>query len=603
MNHPVQQLLAGAGRPALLLHDPDSADLARALASGLDGDVRRHEVGQPVPEAPRRWPVAVLVVADGASLRRSVSVLPHLGRSRLVAWLLADADEPALLLPRPDWPTIGGLHGRLLEPGGALTVLRSDGPVPVRDVLAEAARTIGPAVASGGGPIVATTNQDPRQAPPADAGLTVAATPAAAAPAEGRWPPDVVLTDVPPTEPLPLHPVTGRAPAVVSDPDLLDGPVDEGLINPSGFVRHPTRGQATLTDGARPRLAGPGIDRALERGVTPAVVAALRPYAAVRVAWPASPTPELVRAVATLATAGVPLLGGPPPTTDSPAALGAELCARLATEPDLATPLAREEHSIELRRAALRRHSTLGWRGRLARAADLDWHRFPTCSLLLPLPAGTDLDRALERIAPQREVDAEIVVATTGPTPASDELAHLSAHRITVVAPTGPDDDDRLLAAAAAAASGDVLVTLTAGDWYGPDAVTDLLWARHYSGAQLVVLPAELSYDPIADRTARREVATERFAVPPASSTVLVGRSDLRALGGFLPGPAAATTLARNACTQGGAAYATHGLNHLARQERYGPDQASPEEEWDGFRPSRLLDARPPGRDPKEPTA
>ena len=67
-----------------------------------------------------------------------------------------------------------------------------------------------------------------------------------------------------------------------------------------------------------------------------------------------------------------------------------------------------------------------------------------------------------------------------------------------------------VLDAAARAASGDVVLKMDDDDWYGPDVVTDLLWARRTSGAELVGMPAEFVYLEQLGITVRRRAAVER---------------------------------------------------------------------------------------------
>ena len=135
-----------------------------------------------------------------------------------------------------------------------------------------------------------------------------------------------------------------------------------------------------------------GRDLAVDDGVTPTLVARLRPSLGVRVTeW----TDALRRAVPGLAAAGVPLQA-----TDAPADLDPTVAAAVTAPVDLADPLAREEHSIVLRRAALDAYAPTPQ---------------PSVSILLATRRADMLDHALGQVARQRGVDRlELVLAPHG---------------------------------------------------------------------------------------------------------------------------------------------------------------------------------------------
>lgn len=594
--HPLDAFVSQARGPALVLHDASTGPLLGGLAS----DTSVEPIGGQVPGAPRRWPAVALVVADAVALRQSVSVLPNLGRSRLIAWWLVEADEPALVVPRPEWPTVVDLDAQSLEHGGVLTTLRAEGPVGVNAVLGQVARTLTRARAGQRGVVVATTSSDPATAPAADPGLIMAGTVLEAAAADRPVPPDVVLSGGDRPDPLPPHDIIARPPTVVSEPDLLAGPLDEGMLNPKGFLRHPGQGAVPLVVDAhrRLRLAGEGLDLPLERGVTPATVASLRDHDGVRLTWPDQVSPSLIRAVAALAMAGVPLTGPPPPrsavTGPGPAVgprLGPRLAEALAGRADLGQPLAREEHSVRLRRAALLEHSTLAWRERLATEAGLAFRRFPTCSLVLCTSRPHRLAPALRQLHRQSGADVELVVVTQGFSADKLSIEERSPHPVTVVDVPSSAGPGEALDAGVAAASGDLVVTMDDDAWYGADSVSDLLLARHYSGAALVDMPSEFAYVEESARTVRRAGECELTVATVVGSTMLIGRRYLRELGGFRrPGRGAATTLAAAVRLAGDTVYRTHGLGRLGRHSSELDTDHPGEYWWDGFRPSRLLE-------------
>ena len=319
-----------------------------------------------------------------------------------------------------------------------------------------------------------------------------------------------------------------------------------------------------------------------------------------RVGWSPATAPETARVVAGLAMAGVPLVGEPAPTAAAHL-LGPALTQLLSAEVDLDLPLPREEHSVELRRAALTAHSTLSWQHRLSRSAGSGAELLPEVSVVLATRRPHQLDFALRQVDRQRGVDAELVLVCHGFS-VDEELVRrrLRGKPFAVVeAPESLPFGD-VLNAGVRAAGRDLLVKMDDDDWYGPDFLSDLLWARHYSGADLVGMTPDFVYLEELDTTLRRRDDSERAAKFVAGGTMLLERGFLAALGGFRPVTrfVDAQLLAATHAA-GGVVYRTHGLGYTYRRSRQGhtwdpgldyfldPDRVT--DRWPGFRPSRLL--------------
>lgn len=364
--------------------------------------------------------------------------------------------------------------------------------------------------------------------------------------------------------------------SVVAAPDVR-------VINPIGF----------RVDAAEPVRDLSGID--LSAGVTAAVVRDLRDALGVRVdRWDDATGP----AVESLCLAGVPVVvdrAVDVPATTSPP-------ARLLGEADLSDPLAREERSLEQRRAA--------YDDVAARAGMIQ----PSVSILLATRRSDMLDFALAQVARQRGVASlEVVLAPHGfdVDPARVRDAVGEGIEVSVV----PHDADTLfgdvLEAAARAAAGDVVLKMDDDDWYAPDVVADLLRARGYSGAEMVGMPAELHYLTEQDLTVKRGHPTELYARFVAGGTMLVDRAVLREVGGFRPvRKFVDAQLIDSVLAAGGAVYRTHGLGYVLRRNPSGHtwqvdldyllDPRRTVATWPGFHPSRLLEvdvdhAPPPG--------
>lgn len=323
--------------------------------------------------------------------------------------------------------------------------------------------------------------------------------------------------------------------------------LDLRVFNPIGFRTDWDRGVVDLPDGPP----------------TAAMVASLRDAQGVRVTGPS-------QTVDALAMAGVPLVGpGYNPV-------------------DLHDPLAREEHSVELRRAAIDAHGSI------------DWQR--SVSILLATRRPEQLDFALSQVARQRGVSSlELVLAPHGFSPDVARVRETVGIDVQVVPASADAIFGDVLDAAARAAGGDVLLKMDDDDWYAPDAVADLLRARAYSGAELTGMPAEFHYLAPRDLTVKRGHPTEMYARFVAGGTMLVDRSVLREVGGFRSVRKYVDAQLLSAVTAaGGAIYRTHGLGYLLRRNESGHtwqvdmdyllDPSRVERTWDGLSPSRLME-------------
>ncbi|RHW27858.1 glycosyltransferase [Nocardioides immobilis] len=583
-----------------MLHDASTAGVATALAG--EGVIAA-EVATEVPAPTRRWSTVLLTVADVASLRRAVPLLPGLGRTRTVACWLAEAEGPLLAAVRAEWPPLASTSARALPTGSALTSFRFSRPVAAKAVLDELARAGGTRRRGNpSGLVMATAAATPRAFAPADTALLVSVDATEVADPTLAVPPDVVVTDRP-LEALPLQPVIGRRPLVVAEVDLGPPPLDEGVLNPAGFLRDTVGGPVDLGhDGTGLTLRGAdlAIDLDAARGTTAAVVRALRARRGVRVRWSPVVAPETARVVAGLAIAGVPLVGDavPPAAADL---LGPALTQLLSLDVDLDLPLPREEHSVRLRRAALATHSTLAWLHRISRSAGSAAGLLPQVSVVLATKRPQQLDFALRQVARQRGVDAELVLVCHGFT--VDEglvRSRLPGKSVVVVEVPESLPFGDVLNAGVRAAGHDLLVKMDDDDWYGPDFLSDLLWARHYSGADLVGMTPDFVYLEELDTTLRRHDDSERPAKFVAGGTMLLERSFLTAVGGFRPVTrfVDAQLLAATHAV-GGTVYRTHGLGYTYRRSRQGHtwdpgldyflDPSRVTDRWPGFSPSRLL--------------
>jgi len=575
----LQQLVDSSSGSVLVLHDQSCLNLA-----GLLTDVHRVDAeAATVAKVAKRHAAVLCLMSDAAALRRLLPALRRLGRTRTVLICLREASQPIVLRPRRDWPAISRLSARLLPTGEALTTVKLSRPIPVIEVLEQ-------------------VGIDTCVARPALARVVMLRNGTAVGLRAGA-PPDTILRhDEGETVPE-YRSIRAGPPVVVTDPDLAEGPVDEGDLNPIGFVRQPSRGLARLwTDGAAnirlDEVSGVShVDRS--RGATAAIVAALREHEGVQVSWQGADR-AFARIVAGLAMAGVPVVGDRA-APDLVRQLGPTLC-QLIHPARARSRLEREEQSVSLRREALLTHSRIAWRTRSAQASGKSLALLPSCSVVLATMRPEQLELALGQFSRQRGVERELILVAHGFKIDDGWLRERARYACTVVqAPSSAVLGD-VLNMGLARASGDVIVKMDDDDYYGPDFLLDLLLARHYSGADLVGTAAEFMYLSGEHRTLRRRQESELFAESVAGGTIMVGREHLRELGGF---PSLRVgedqVLCNEVRTLGGSVYRSHGLGYVRRRSPNGHtwdpgldyflNESLVGEEWDGFVPSRLLEA------------
>ncbi|GAB2445785.1 hypothetical protein GCM10027187_09110 [Streptosporangium sandarakinum] len=382
------------------------------------------------------------------------------------------------------------------------------------------------------------------------------------------------------------------------------GPAETGPATPEGFKR--------AADGPVAELVWDGRNWAADGeplGERPsaAEAARLRPLRGLAVRWPAEPVPA--GTVTGLAAAGVPLHAAASPVWVEPGL--ARLLAAWAPADDTGGPrsvtaLRREEHSVRLRRHALRGPAagTAGATGARA-GAGAAAGAAPKVSVVMSSMRPHHLGQALTQIARQRGVEVEVLLALHG-VPAGHEAVRraLTACEVpvTVVEVAADVPFGTALNTAALRAGGDYIAKWDDDDWYGPEHLADLLMARSYSGADIVGTAAEFFYLEPLDATVRRTDYTgEIWSDHVAGGTILLARDRFTETGGFpaLPSGVDAAFL-KAAHAAGARVYRTHGLGYVLRRSvRAQHTWRLPlahflrvaSNQWRGFRPSLLLEA------------
>ncbi|MEO3809655.1 family 2 glycosyl transferase [Sphaerisporangium sp. B11E5] len=363
----------------------------------------------------------------------------------------------------------------------------------------------------------------------------------------------------------------------------------EGDPAPLGYLRTPAAEPADLAfERGRPVAAG----EAVEPPLTSADVVRLRPYEGLRVVWPGG-RDGVLDTVLRLAAAGVPVYADEVPAwvKEADAELAGLLTSWAPPPADASVrsvrDLRREEHSVRLRRHALRTPLTR------------------PVSVVMCSKRPHLLGAALGQIARQRHVDVEVVLGLHG-VPASHPEVRAAVRAfplpLTVVEAGGAAPFGEVLRDVAARASGDDLAKWDDDDWYSPEHLADMALARGHSGADIVGTAAEFFYLEPLDLTVRRtDYTSEVFSDHVAGGTIFVSREKYQEIGGFEGVTRGVdSTFLKSAHASGARIYRAHGLGYVLRRTiaedhtwrlplahflRVAANQ------WRGFRPSLILEA------------
>ncbi|GAA2085020.1 glycosyltransferase [Actinomadura alba] len=635
----LRRLLARSGPDSVLVacagFDPIStvsADLNRHAACRL---VDLDKIGAEPELAELRIGSVVVLARTPTDVRRAATLSRMLPKTRHVLIIASYAPpdrSPPVPAPHPRWRTLEELRVRRLRTGGWAVETQSSTSRPAGEVLAATAKALGGhPLNAGPGRTAGLAGVGAVHWRPGDPNALLVEPDRVVTEPNRNPPVDLVLRTTvgePVAWPDPLVPVVDRPAApelswrrlgepgidaartllpALTDPDIVP-PVDERSVNPIGFVVAPTLGFAVLAQEGTAwevRLGELVLGRFSGSGpVTDVDVAQLREVRAVRVEWGRHSGPiAAVHVVAGLAAAGVPLFA-----TRIPAwahCLGDELIRLLVgtDESALADDLVREEHSILLRRAALRIHGTRARWTRLFRQAGVPEPPPASVSVVLCTRRPEMLAFAFGQIGRQRLVDFEVVLTLHGVDAGAPEVTAAIAdfgRPVSVVEVPETVPFGMALNRGAARASGRFLAKMDDDDWYGPEHLADLLLARHYSGGDLVGCHNEFTYLEQIGLTVRLRADTERPHQQVAGGTLMIERSVFEELGGFRPLPGSEDThLQRAIDAAGGKIYRTHGLGYVLRRKSSGHTWTESIgyflrrsiRQWRGFRPSALLEA------------
>lgn len=263
----------------------------------------------------------------------------------------------------------------------------------------------------------------------------------------------------------------------------------------------------------------------------------------------------------TLAACGVVFAAANPAVRAELDALGVVVVAdadEVADLPGYALSVAASRRMAISADAALRRTAL----------ADDNALELPTVSLLVSSMRSEYIETCLTDLAAQTYPALELVLGLHGydvPEPTRRRWQELLPFPLRIVTRPAEEPFGAVLGHLTRIADGDLVTKVDDDDRYGPHHVTDLVIARHTSGADLVAKGARFVHLPERGETIDRAwAAPEVFDVSPAGGTMLLGRGVLQQVGGWSHSSKHVDEdLLLRIRTAGGLTYRTHALEYV----------------------------------------
>lgn len=201
--------------------------------------------------------------------------------------------------------------------------------------------------------------------------------------------------------------------------------------------------------------------------------------------------------------------------------------------------------------------------------------RRPTVSLLVSTIRPWQLEHVFQTIGSQRDVETELVLLTHGFRPDPAEIRNLKEQygilAMTLLTAEAQVPLGECLNKCVSAASGQVLTKLDDDDFYGPDYLSDQLYALNYSGADVVGKQAHYMY--LADRNATllRFPEWEHRYTRTVMGPTIMGAADVFRTNPFAPVVSGEDTLfLRSVVAAGGVVYASDRFNYCQQRTSQG---------------------------------
>ena len=371
---------------------------------------------------------------------------------------------------------------------------------------------------------------------------------------------DLVLADRPEAAARP--PAAGIPAAVLTEapPQVSVPAFDPQAVNPIGWVREPKYGAGAL--GPAELLPSGAAERTVEGSDRETL--RLLHHLEDTAAFHSGPV-ERAAALAALAARGVVVHLADQDRGLEPL-LGPELYGSMAS-PRIrgADPGERELISAAMRRAALRGHSLRSRVRQIAAAASLEPPPLTKVSVLAAARRPDLLPALLAAVSSQTYPRLELVLTLCGGGfgPEAEQAAEEMPCPVRVVRTGDNLPIGAVLNQAARASRGVLITVMDDRHLYGPEHIWDLVLAREYSAAELVVKETEFVYLAATDRTLRRSTGPgEDYldAAALADGALLLSHRRLEEAGGWKrTEDGLEESLAHDVVSAGGRVYRTHG--------------------------------------------
>ncbi len=174
---------------------------------------------------------------------------------------------------------------------------------------------------------------------------------------------------------------------------------------------------------------------------------------------------------------------------------------------ELKNPTLREKVSVELRRLALREHSTEKRLQQIREKAGLSTFREPSVSVVVASNRPEMIERIFNIVKEQDHKNLELVLALHGDG-FKDTYPNFLINDLPVTVLRYPKETifGHVLAGASSAANGEWIAKMDDDDWYGKKHISDLVLAASYSDADLVGKGSEFVYLVEENLTIRRDL-------------------------------------------------------------------------------------------------
>ena len=261
---------------------------------------------------------------------------------------------------------------------------------------------------------------------------------------------------------------------------------------------------------------------------------------------------------------------------------------------ELENPTLREKVSVELRRTALREHSTEKRLQQIREAAGLPVFREPSVSVVVATNRPEMTERIFNTVKEQDHKNLELVFALHGDG-FEDSYPDFLKSDLPVTVLRYPKETifGHVLSGASSAANGEWIAKMDDDDWYGKEHISDLLLAASYSDADLVGKGSEFVYLTEENLTIRRDLGdSEVESRTIGGGAMLVKAETFREINGWRElSRGVDVALIDDVVSNGGRVWRTHPFGYLLRRtknqhtwevdDRYFLRHA--DQKWEGF--------------------